>query len=95
MCLFFPLWFCSHLWLQYLQFQLADMATKLVASRLMIRTAAVALQEEREDAVALCSMAKLFATEECFTVSEESSSLSVLDRKLLPDLGILREMSHL
>lgn len=48
------------------------MATKLVASRLMIRTAAVALQEEREDAVALCSMAKLFVTEECFTVSDRS-----------------------
>uniref|UniRef100_A0A4X1V565 Acyl-CoA dehydrogenase family member 8 n=1 Tax=Sus scrofa TaxID=9823 RepID=A0A4X1V565_PIG len=54
---------------QYLQFKLADMATKLVASRLMIRSAAVALQEEREDAVALCSMAKLFATDECFEIS--------------------------
>eukprot|EP00073_Rattus_norvegicus_P055953 XP_346004.4 PREDICTED: isobutyryl-CoA dehydrogenase, mitochondrial isoform X1 [Rattus norvegicus] len=60
------------LWLQYLQFQLADMATKLVASRLMIRTAAVALQEEREDAVALCSMAKLFVTEECFTICNQA-----------------------
>ncbi|XP_021062627.1 isobutyryl-CoA dehydrogenase, mitochondrial [Mus pahari] len=57
---------------QYLQFQLADMATKLVASRLMIRTAAVALQEEREDAVALCSMAKLFATEECFAICNQA-----------------------
>uniref|UniRef100_A0A8I6GGU7 Acyl-CoA dehydrogenase family, member 8 n=1 Tax=Rattus norvegicus TaxID=10116 RepID=A0A8I6GGU7_RAT len=57
---------------QYLQFQLADMATKLVASRLMIRTAAVALQEEREDAVALCSMAKLFVTEECFTICNQA-----------------------
>ncbi|XP_055968799.1 beta-galactosidase-1-like protein 3 [Sorex fumeus] len=42
------------------------MATRLVASRLMIRNAAVALQEDREDAVALCSVAKLFATGECF-----------------------------
>lgn len=57
---------------QYLQFQLADMATKLVASRLMIRTAAVALQEEREEAVALCSMAKLFVTEECFTICNQA-----------------------
>lgn len=78
MCLF---WFHPCRWLQYLQFQLADMATKLVASRLMIRTAAVALQEEREEAVALCSMAKLFATEECFTVSNKSSGLLETDRK--------------
>ena len=87
--------FCFHpcLWLQYLQFQLANMATKLVASRLMIRTAAVALQEEREDAVALCSMAKLFATEECFTVSDRSSGLPGTDRKQPSILGILREMT--
>ena len=45
------------------------MATKLVASRLMVRQAAVALQESRADAVALCSMAKLFVTDECFDVS--------------------------
>lgn len=76
-----PFWFHSLLWLQHLQFQLADMATRLVASRLMIRTAAVALQEEREDAVALCSMAKLFVTDECFTVSDKSSGLPDIDRK--------------
>ncbi|XP_074072378.1 isobutyryl-CoA dehydrogenase, mitochondrial isoform X1 [Macrotis lagotis] len=57
---------------QYLQFKLADMATRLVASRLMIRNAAVALQEEREDAVALCSMAKLFTTDECFTICNQA-----------------------
>ncbi|XP_048199597.1 isobutyryl-CoA dehydrogenase, mitochondrial [Perognathus longimembris pacificus] len=57
---------------QYLQFQLADMATRLVASRLMVRNAAVALQEEREDAVALCSMAKLFVTEECFAICNQA-----------------------
>lgn len=45
------------------------MATKLVASRLMVRQAAVSLQENRADAVALCSMAKLFVTDECFDVS--------------------------
>ncbi|XP_041030563.1 isobutyryl-CoA dehydrogenase, mitochondrial isoform X3 [Carcharodon carcharias] len=54
---------------QYLQFKLAEMATGLVASRLMVRNAAAALQEGRQDAVALCAMAKLFATDECFTVS--------------------------
>ncbi|XP_034522001.1 isobutyryl-CoA dehydrogenase, mitochondrial isoform X2 [Ailuropoda melanoleuca] len=57
---------------QYLQFKLADMATRLVASRLMIRNAAVALQEEREDAVVLCSMAKLFATDECFAICNQA-----------------------
>lgn len=55
--------------LQYLQFKLAEMATKLVASRLLVREAATALQENRPDAVSLCSMAKLFVTEECFNVS--------------------------
>lgn len=52
------------------------MATRLVASRLMVRSAAVALQEEREDAVALCAMAKLFATDECFAVSNDALWLS-------------------
>ena len=46
------------------------MATKLVASRLLVREAAVALQEGRADAVSLCSMAKLFVTDECFDVSQ-------------------------
>ncbi|XP_062817416.1 isobutyryl-CoA dehydrogenase, mitochondrial [Anolis carolinensis] len=57
---------------QYLQFQLAEMATRLVAARLMVRNAARALQEEREDAVALCSMAKLFATDECFAICNQA-----------------------
>ncbi|XP_070931964.1 isobutyryl-CoA dehydrogenase, mitochondrial isoform X3 [Macaca nemestrina] len=57
---------------QYLQFTLADMATRLVAARLMIRNAAVALQEERKEAVALCSMAKLFATDECFAICNQA-----------------------
>lgn len=44
------------------------MATRLVAARLMVRNAARALQDGREDAAVLCSMAKLFATDECFAV---------------------------
>lgn len=55
--------------LQFLQFKLAEMATKLVASRLLVREAAKALEEDRSHAVSLCSMAKLFATDECFNVS--------------------------
>lgn len=57
---------------QYLQFKLAEMATKLVASRLMVREAATALQENRSDAVSLCSMAKLFATDECFNICNDA-----------------------
>ena len=53
---------------QYLQFRLAEMATQLVAGRLMVRNAAVALDSKDPNSVALCSMAKLFATEECFKV---------------------------
>ena len=44
------------------------MATKLVASRLMIRNAAVALEEGHPDHVTLCSAAKLYATDACFEV---------------------------
>ncbi|CAI5693371.1 unnamed protein product [Oreochromis niloticus] len=57
---------------QFLQFKLAEMATKLVASRLLIREAAQALQEDRPDAVAVCSMAKLFATDECFNICNQA-----------------------
>lgn len=63
--------------IQFLQFKLAEMATKLVASRLLVRQAAVALQENRADAVPLCSMAKLFATDECFAVSAEWELISI------------------
>ncbi|KGL78006.1 hypothetical protein N309_02307, partial [Tinamus guttatus] len=57
---------------QYLQFKLAEMATRLVAARLMVRNAARALQEGREDAPVLCSMAKLFATDECFAICNQA-----------------------
>ncbi|XP_035241085.1 isobutyryl-CoA dehydrogenase, mitochondrial [Anguilla anguilla] len=57
---------------QFLQFKLAEMATRLVASRLLVRQAAVALQEGRPDAVSLCSMAKLFATDECFQICNQA-----------------------
>ena len=53
---------------QFLRFRLAELASKLVASRLMVRTAARALQENAPETVPLCSMAKYFATEECSKV---------------------------
>lgn len=45
------------------------MVTKLVASRLLVRKAASALDQNAPDTVTLCSMAKLFATDACFDVS--------------------------
>merc|ERR550519_786145 len=53
---------------QHNQFKLAKMATQLVASRSMVRNAARALDSGHPDTVQLCSMAKLFATENCFEV---------------------------
>ena len=54
---------------QHNQFTLARMATNLVASRSMVRNAARALDTNHPDTVQLCSMAKLFATDNCFEVS--------------------------
>ena len=48
---------------------LAEMATDLVCSRLIVRHAAQALDEGRTNAVSLAAMAKLQATDKCFDVS--------------------------
>ncbi|XP_076031544.1 isobutyryl-CoA dehydrogenase, mitochondrial-like [Oratosquilla oratoria] len=56
---------------QHNQFKLAEMATKLVASRMMVRNAALALMDQHPDTVSLCSMAKYFATENCFNIINE------------------------
>merc|ERR550519_3009106 len=53
---------------QHNQFKLAQMATRLVASRAMVRNAARALDSGHPDTVQLCSMAKLFATDNCFDI---------------------------
>jgi len=60
---------------QYLQFQLAEMATNLVASRLMVRNAARALQEGAPNHVAQCAMAKLFATENCSKICDQAMQM--------------------
>jgi isobutyryl-CoA dehydrogenase len=44
------------------------MFTKLIASRLLVRKAALALDQNARDTVTLCAMAKLFATDTCFDV---------------------------
>ena len=51
------------------------MATGLVASRLMVRNAARALQENVPSTVELCSMAKLFATDTCFNICNDALQL--------------------
>ena len=65
--------------LQHLQFKVAEMASNLVASRLLVRTAAKALDESAPNAVSLCSMAKLFATDACFQVSNSTARFDMLN----------------
>lgn len=60
---------------QYIQFKLAEMATKLVASRLLVRRAAESLDNNAPETIPLCSMAKLFATDNCFEVCNEALQL--------------------
>ena len=53
------------------------MSTDLVASRLMVRQDAVSLDAASPAHVALCSMAKLFATDKCFDIC--NSALEAMD----------------
>ena len=60
---------------QALQFKLADMATELDAARLMVRSAADALDKRDPEATKKCAMAKRFATDVGFTVANEALQL--------------------
>ena len=60
---------------QALQFKLADMATDLEASRLMVLRAAAAIDADDPDKTRLCAMAKRFATDACFTIADEALQL--------------------
>lgn len=60
---------------QALQFKLADMATKLVAARQMVRLAAFKLDENHPDKTTYCAMAKQFATDLGFEVCNEALQL--------------------
>jgi len=53
---------------QHNQFNIAQMATKLVASRALVRNAAIALDSNHPNVASLCAMAKLFATDNCFEI---------------------------
>jgi alkylation response protein AidB-like acyl-CoA dehydrogenase len=61
--------------LQALQFRLADMATMLEASRLMVFNAAAALDAQAPEATKLCAMAKRFATDACFDIANQALQL--------------------
>jgi alkylation response protein AidB-like acyl-CoA dehydrogenase len=60
---------------QALGFRLADMATDLEASRLMVRRAAAALDAGAPDATRWCAMAKRFATDAGFDVANQALQL--------------------
>ncbi|CAH3014940.1 unnamed protein product [Porites evermanni] len=57
---------------QHIQFKLAEMATALITSRLIVRQAAHALDSKSPDASTLCSMAKLSATDQCFEICNDA-----------------------
>lgn len=57
---------------QATQFKLADMATELEASRLMIRNAASALDRRDPRATMLCAMAKRFASDMGFKIANDA-----------------------
>ena len=60
---------------QGLQFKIADMAAELEAARLMIRSAADALDRRDPHATRLCAMAKRFGTDAGFRVANDALQL--------------------
>ncbi|MEB3062989.1 acyl-CoA dehydrogenase family protein [[Mycobacterium] zoologicum] len=57
------------------RFTLADMATALETSRLLLWRAASALDEGSPDKVELCAMAKRYVTDACFEVADKALQL--------------------
>jgi len=60
---------------QNTQFMLADMATELEASRLMLYRAADLLDHQSPNASAACAMAKRFATDTCSKIANDALQL--------------------
>ena len=60
---------------QVTQFKLADMATDLEAARLMLYRAAQSIDNDDPSAPKFCAMAKRFATDACFDVTNEALQL--------------------
>ncbi|NDJ89182.1 acyl-CoA dehydrogenase [Mycolicibacter kumamotonensis] len=58
-----------------IRFTLADMATALETSRLLLWRAATALDDNAADKVELCAMAKRYVTDACFGVADQALQL--------------------
>jgi len=58
-----------------IRFTLADMATALETSRIMLWRAACALDADAADKVELCAMAKRYVTDSCFDVADQALQL--------------------
>jgi alkylation response protein AidB-like acyl-CoA dehydrogenase len=58
-----------------IRFALADMATALQTSRILLWRAATALDNNHPDKVELCAMAKRYVTDACFDVADQALQL--------------------
>ncbi|MDN4516909.1 acyl-CoA dehydrogenase family protein [Mycolicibacterium austroafricanum] len=58
-----------------IRFTLADMATALETSRVLLWRAATALDNDHPDRVELCAMAKRYVTDACFEVADQALQL--------------------
>jgi alkylation response protein AidB-like acyl-CoA dehydrogenase len=58
-----------------IRFTLADMATSLETSRILLWRAASALDADSPDKVELCAMAKRYVTDVCFEVADQALQL--------------------
>jgi alkylation response protein AidB-like acyl-CoA dehydrogenase len=58
-----------------IRFTLADMATELQTSRILLWRAATALDNNHPDKVELCAMAKRYVTDACFNVADQALQL--------------------
>ena len=58
-----------------IRFTLADMATALESSRMLLWRAATALDADAADKVELCAMAKRYVTDACFDVADKALQL--------------------
>jgi alkylation response protein AidB-like acyl-CoA dehydrogenase len=58
-----------------IRFALADMATTLEASRMLLWRAASALDSDDPDKIELCAMAKRFVTDACYDVADQALQL--------------------
>jgi len=58
-----------------IRFALADMATSLESSRMLLWRAATALDDDDPDKVELCAMAKRYVTDACYDVADRALQL--------------------